>query len=325
MLSVSNPFWTEVLERWKAIFKNVPPNLTLPFTNVCTPTLQIKNYKYVPLLSLVNEKFDILPPSQLRERLPRADWKKISAPLISFTTAKIREKCKKIANFTGNLGPLVHPILQLTSPNIKGCKEFSKLISTENFEDGAWSNFAKFSSTHQIPPERLEKQIVKLAKTNKLIEARDLQFLVLRNTCLTNQKLHKMHILDSPKCQLCPHPQQDSAHRFFHCNRIKPVWELLSEIMENTSTPHIFTYKCAILNIEGVPKNHPLILLTNYTRLLIDKAHLSGNNIHPNTFLYKILNLANIFDITGKHRIWAEISTNCKILLSPFNPQLLED
>ena len=132
-----------------------------------------------------------------------------------------------------------------------------------------------------------------------------------------------MHILESPKCQLCPHPQQDSAHRFFFCSRIKPVWELLSEIMKNTTIPHEFTFKCAILNIEGLSKNHPLILITNYTRLLIEKAHQSGNNIHPNTFLYKILNLANIFEVTGKNKTWTEISMSCKTLLSPFNPQLL--
>ena len=132
-----------------------------------------------------------------------------------------------------------------------------------------------------------------------------------------------MGILESPKCHLCPHPEQDSSHRFFHCGRVKPVWEFLSEITKNTSTPHDFSFKCAILNVEGYSKNHPLTLLTNYTRLLIDKAHQSGNNIHPNTFLYKILNLANIFDSTGHNKIWAEISTSCKKLLSPFNPQLI--
>ena len=108
-----------------------------------------------------------------------------------------------------------------------------------------------------------------------------------------------------------------------YCIKIKPVLELLSEIRKKSSTPHIFTFKCVILNIEGLPKNHPLILITNYTRLLIDKAHQSGNNIHPNTFLYKILNLANTFDVAVKNKIWAEISMSCKKLLSPFNPQLL--
>ena len=99
----------------------------------------------------------------------------------------------------------------------------------------------------------------------------------------------------------------------------------MTEIMRNTTTPHEFSFKCAILNIEGLPKNHPLILLTNYTRLLIEKAHLSGTNIHPNTFLYKILNLANIFGTTDRHKMWEEISLSCKHLLSPFNLQLLEN
>ena len=271
----------------------------------------------------MDTNFDILPPSQLRERLPKADWKKTSTHLLSFFTTELRAKCKRIATFSGNHEPFIHPLLQITSPNIKGCREFAKLIRTETFEEGAWSNFQKFVATHEIPPTRLEKQIVKLARTSKLTEAKDLQFLVLRNTCLTNQKLHKMHILESPKCQLCPHPQQDSAHRFFFCSRIKPVWELLSEILQNTTNPHKFTFKCAILNIEGLTRNHPLTLITNYTRLLIDKAHQSGNSIHPNTFLYKILNLANIFDVTDKNKMWAEISMSCKTLLSPFNPQLL--
>ena len=155
---VSNLFWTEVIERWKDILKNVPRNLLLPFSDICTPSLKIKNYQHIPLLSLVDANFNILPPSELKDRLPKANWKKISTPLLSFITAKLREKCRKIANFSGNFGPFIHPLLQITSPNIKGCKEFSKLISSETFEEGAWSNFAKLSSTHEIPPIRLEKK-----------------------------------------------------------------------------------------------------------------------------------------------------------------------
>ena len=133
-----------------------------------------------------------------------------------------------------------------------------------------------------------------------------------------------MGVLQSPMCLLCPHPEQDSAHRFFQCEQIKPVWEFLSKITENTSITHNFSFKCAIINIEGCSKNHPLTLLTNYTRLLIDKAHINGNTFHPNTFLYKIMNLANIFEIVGPNKkIWAEISERCRELLSPYNPQLL--
>ena len=322
-LPVCGPFWTEVLERWKTILNQVPTNLTIPFSNICSPSLQLRNYNYIPLTFVTDEKFNILPPSQLKERLPLANWDKISIPLISFLTASLREKCKKIATYTGNHRPLIHPLLQLTSPNIKGCKQLSKLISNDSFDDTAWSNFSKFSSTHNIPPPRLQTQITKLARTSRLIEAKDLQYLVLRNTCLTNQKLHKMHILDSPECQLCLHPQQDSTHRFFHCTHIQPVWNLLTEILKNTTSPHQFSLKCAILNVEGPPKNHPLILLTNYTRLLIEKAHLTYTKVHPNTFLYKILHLADIFKHTDRHPLWDEIALSCKQLLSPYNPQIL--
>ena len=151
-LPVCGPFWTEVLERWKTILNKVPTNLTIPFSNICSPSLQLRNYNYIPLTFVTDEKFNILPPSQLKERLPLANWDKISIPLISFLTASLREKCKKIATYTGNHRPLIHPLLQLTSPNIKGCKQFSKLISNDSFDDTAWSNFSKFSSTHNIPP-----------------------------------------------------------------------------------------------------------------------------------------------------------------------------
>ena len=175
------------------------------------------------------------------------------------------------------------------------------------------------------PPPDLQRQIIKLARTSRLVEAKDLQYLILRNTCLTNVKLHKMGILESPSCLLCSHPEQDSSHRFFHCEKIRPVWDFLTKITETTSINHKFSFKCAIINIENRPKNHPLVLLTNYTRLLIEKAQINGNLFHPNTFLYKIRNLANIFKFAGPNRrIWTEVSERCEELLSPFNPQIIK-
>ena len=188
---------------------------------------------------------------------------------------------------------------------------------------GQWSNFEKLSATHQIPPSNLERQIIKLAKTTKLVEAKDLQYLLLRNTCITNAKLHKMGILQSPGCTLCTHPSQNSTHRFYHCPHIKPVWDCLSDITKDTPIQHQFSFSCSIINVQDVPKNHPLILLTNYTRLIIDRAHINSLKIHPNTFLHKILNLAEIFSANYKHETaWANIAHNCKKMLKPFNPQI---
>ena len=93
MLSVSNPFWTQVIERWKIIVSQFPADILLPFTNICTPSLTLKNHHYIPLLQVVDENFNILPPPELRERLPLVNWKKVYVPLLSFVTAKLRGKC----------------------------------------------------------------------------------------------------------------------------------------------------------------------------------------------------------------------------------------
>merc|ERR1711954_436020 len=67
-------------------------------------------------------------------------------------------------------------------------------------------------------------------------------------------------------------------------------WQLLTHITSQTPHPHDFSITTAILNIMHLPKNHPLIILTNITRHIIDKAHSNSTTIHPNTILYKILN-----------------------------------
>merc|ERR1711873_352449 len=90
-------------------------------------------------------------------------------------------------------------------------------------------------------PEILEKQIIKLSNTSRAIEAKDLQYRVLRNTCITNNKLYHMKILDTPKCTLCNHPTQNSTHRFYHCPQARQTWQLLTHITTQTYKIHSHT------------------------------------------------------------------------------------
>ena len=126
-------------------------------------------------------------------------------------------------------------------------------------------------------------------------------------------------------CGLCKHPSQNSTHRFYNCSRVQSVWDYLSQITRNTSIEHAFSETCSILNVFNVLKNHPLILLTNYTRKMMESAHCSEVQIHPNTMLYKILHMSDIFSCNDKkfHSIWSEITNTCKDMLKPFNPQIL--
>merc|ERR1711954_235912 len=81
--------------------------------------------------------------------------------------------------------------------NIKGCKIFFNALSNHSFETKHWAKFNQFATDHELAPESLEKQIIKLSNTSRAIEAKDLQYRVLRNTCITNNKLYHMKILDT--------------------------------------------------------------------------------------------------------------------------------
>merc|ERR1711954_457385 len=73
---LSNPFWTQVLERWKAIRPKLYNNPNdMIHTNICNSTktsfiIHIPLYRYVPLNLIVDHNFNILPPSELRCRIP---------------------------------------------------------------------------------------------------------------------------------------------------------------------------------------------------------------------------------------------------------------
>ena len=87
-LRLSNPFWAQVLERWKIIHSNLylPPT-NLIHTNICNSDstyfiMHLPPYKYVPLNLITDQDLNILPKSELRCRLPLATWTNISPNLI---------------------------------------------------------------------------------------------------------------------------------------------------------------------------------------------------------------------------------------------------
>merc|ERR1712082_572661 len=201
-------------------------------TNICNSTktsftILIPPYRYIPLSLIVDHDLNILPPSELDHRIPLTDWDAIKPLTILMATSNLRHKINK-SSLTGNFEPFYPPELQITNPNLKGCKLFFNALSNHSFESKHWTKFNQFQSDHEIAPEILEKQIIKLSNTSRAIEAKDLQYRVLRNTCITNNKLYRMKILDTPNCTLCNHQTQDSTHRFYYCPQAQKTWQLLT-------------------------------------------------------------------------------------------------
>merc|ERR1711954_520635 len=198
---------TQALERWKAI---KPKMYTNPINFIHIPP-----YRYVPLNLIIDHDLSILPPSELHCRLPLADWNHILPIILQLATSGLRCKLNN-SLLLGNFGPFYPPEMQITNSNMKGCKQFLNTLSSHYFDTSCWAKFTQFTTDYALSPETLEKQIIKLSNTSRAIEAKDLQYKVLRNTCITNNKLHKMKILDSPKFTLCNHLTQNSMHRFYH-------------------------------------------------------------------------------------------------------------
>merc|ERR1712081_123817 len=107
-------------------------SFNLIHTNICNSTatsfiIQIPPYKYVPLNLITDHDLSILPPSELRSRLPLADWTCISPLTIQFATSGLRSKLNS-SLLHGIFGPFYPPEMQITNPNMKGCTQFFKAL-----------------------------------------------------------------------------------------------------------------------------------------------------------------------------------------------------
>ena len=174
-----------------------------------------------------------------------------------------------------------------------------------------------------LEEEEIISQIKSLAQTSLLPECQDLQYSILRNTCINNEKLYHWKKVPTPACLLCNHQTQNSEHRFYDCPEICPVWDLTSKLLQSTGIFIFIDKQTALLNSLEQPKDSLLTTLINYTRKLIDNAHYCNIKMHPNTFLHKIANIVNIFKYndTKNHHQWNTLELAAKHLLSPANPQ----
>ena len=198
-------------------------------------------------------------------------------------------------------------------------------LANNKFDKKAWTTIEKFTQAYNIQPEEVIAQITSLNKTSLLIPAHDLQYTILRNICITNEKLHLWNLIDSPKCNLCNHESQNSTHRFYKCKEVKNVWTFLSEILGAMGHYTFIDEKIAILNFPDQPKNSFLTLIVNHTRKLINNSHQNSKPPNPNTLLHNWATTANIMSNNTRTNKtdWKLFSQLCSSLINKNNPQSL--
>ena len=176
MSRMGNPFWSQLLERWKQILSEIPKNLSCNYGNIGKIPLisqQFPPYKNIPISYIIDEKYAVLPPSHLKQRIPEINWNAVSLNMLNIATRNIRTRCRRLATFNGNYLPAADPIL-LSSK--KGCKELADTHFPKSFNSKHWGTLRKFNENYNIPEELIGKQISKLARTSKIPEAKDLQY-----------------------------------------------------------------------------------------------------------------------------------------------------
>ena len=155
-------------------------------------------------------------------------------------------------------------------------------------------------------------------------ECRDLQFPTLRNTCITNMKLYKSKLVNSPSCNLCPHPFQNSEHRFYNCPQVKGTWDFISNLIQSIGILQYIDIQIANFNFQNEKKNSFLTILVNCVRKIIDRAHCMATFIHPNSLLYQLLNISEILKHNTKveKNLWTKLHKKMLEKISKFNPTI---
>ena len=158
-------------------------------------------------------------------------WNKNNRELLIFATQTLRNKLRNNGHHLGNYFPTISYELQIANPGKKGCRSLYDTLANKKFDKTLWKTIDEFSQAYSTKPDEIIAQITSLNKTTMLIPAHDLQYVILHNVCITNEKLFIWKLIDSPACNLCKHLTQNSTHRFYSCKIIKQVWALLYEIL----------------------------------------------------------------------------------------------
>ena len=73
MFRMDNPFWSQVLERWKKMLSETPKNLSCNYENICKIPIisqQFPQNKNIPIRFIINENYEILPPLPAQIKTP---------------------------------------------------------------------------------------------------------------------------------------------------------------------------------------------------------------------------------------------------------------
>ena len=140
----------------------------------------------------------------------------------------------------------------------------------------------------------MEEIVANSAQGNVLMHAKDLQYLVLRNQFLNNSRLYLMNLTESPNCKVCVDTKDTNIHHFYECAMAKPIWDNISDILNEIGIYIYIDAAATILNLQ-VPPNDIRRIIINFVRLEIRNAKLFEYILTECMVIKRLTTLASIF------------------------------
>ena len=279
--------------------------------------------QYIPLSTVIDHNFQLLPLRIIKRRYPSVKITILQHQQLKLNTALIRNNLRQINDFNDsreihNRSGSIHgctasfPAISfqqhflLTNP--KGCKAFRERMNKQYFDPTLWNAFFKHESNFgELTRNEKEEIAANSAQGNVLMHAKDLQYLVLRNQFLNNSRLHIMKLIDSPNCKICVDTKDTNIHHFYECVMAKPIWDKVSDILNEIGIYIYIDAAASILNLQ-VPANDIRRIVINFVRLEIRNAKLFEYILTECIIIKRLTTLASIFkELKFQNSIWANL------------------
>ena len=109
-------------------------------------------------------------------------------------------------------------VTQLTVENVSA-KYARQMFAEKSFCSPLTESYLRGQT---FTPRAVYELPFKITIENKL---RSFQFKLIHNILPTNQRLWKMNVKSSPKCEQCDAPCETTSHLFYECPAVKMFWE----------------------------------------------------------------------------------------------------
>ena len=116
-----------------------------------------------------------------------------------------------------------------------------------------------------------------------------------------------MKLIDSPNCKICVNTKDTNIHHFYECAMAKPIWDKVSDILNEIGIYIYIDAATTILNLQ-VPSNDIRRIVINFVRLEIRNAKLFEYILTECMIIKRFTTLASIFkELKFQNSIWANL------------------